>query len=319
MADETVTNPAPPPSPAAPPASAAPTPPPVAGAPDGGGTKSLAEGGGGDDKPQVVPATWPDTWREILSAGDQKFLQRLTRFNSPGNFAKSWLAAQQKISSGELIKAKPDGKNEEALNEWRAEAGIPAKPEGYLENVPNGLVIGENDKPLVGAFLADMHTADAPPEFVHKALSWYYANQEKMLEERFNGDRTHRQQGEDELRAEWGPEYRPNLNGVHALFKTHAPAGLLEEFFSARMANGTLLGDHPGVLKFFAAVSREVNPHGTVTPIEGKTQIETIATEKEALRKEMADNRSDYWKNETKQARWRELDEMEQRHKQRAG
>lgn len=285
---------------------------------------TIATGNDGGDKEQAVPANFPTNWKEIMAAGDEAGLKKLNRYQSPGNFFKAYRALEQKIGTGELVRSKPEGEENDpafktALNEWRAQVGIPEKPEGYLERVPDGIVVGEDDKPVIESFLKDMHAADMPPAQVHQALRWYYNNQENMAVQRLEADKANRAKNEDVLRAEWGPEYRPTLNGIRSLFDTHGSKDLLNQLFSARMPDGSPLGDNIDVLKFLANLSREVNPHGTVTPIEGKTALETVETELEGIEREMKDNRSDYWTNERKQARWRELDELRTKHKKRAG
>lgn len=287
------------------------------GAPDA----TLAEGGGGEDQPQAVPAEFPPNWREVMAGGDDKLLSRLKRFSSPANLTKSWLASQQKIGSGELIRAKPDGSDEGALNEWRASVGIPETADGYLEKLPDGLVIGEDDKAATDTFTAAMHAVDAPPEYVHQALKWYHDHQEQVVTARALADREGRQTTEDELRSEWGPEFRANVNGAVAVIEAHGAEGLKDKFFSARLADGTPLGDDPDTLRFLTALNRQINPAGTITPAPGQTPLQTITAEKKALESLMPDRNSAYWKGpeaEGKQARWRELDDMERSHGPRA-
>ena len=287
------------------------------------GAATIIDGGGSLDaaEPGATPATWPANWRDIAAGGDAKTLGYLNRYASPVNVVKALMATRQKISTGELLRTKPDGEDETALNEWRAQAGVPEKPEGYLEKLPDGLIIGEDDKPNVESFLTRMHAADAPPALVHEALGWYYATQEKQAAERAEADRANRAKNEDALRSEWGPEYRPNLNAVHALIDSHGSADVKEKLFGARLADGTPLGDDPHLLRFLAGVSREINPHGTVTPGAGQTPLQGIESEIGALELEMKDTKGKapdgYWRNETKQKRLRDLYDMRERHKGR--
>ncbi len=292
---------------------------PPATAPDGGGT--IAEDTGEDDVAPESPANWPTNWREVAAGGDKKTEQYLNRYNSPANVVKALMATRQKISSGEMLKAKPDGEDEAALNEWRAQAGIPEKPGGYLDKLPDGLVIGEGDEARVESFLAKMHAADVPPGHVHESLKWYYELQEQQAAEQAETDRTSRAQNDDTLRSEWGPEYRANLNGIHALLATHGNEELTERLFSSRFADGLPLGNDPVFLGFLSAVSREMNPHGTVVPNTGETVMQTINSELAQLQTEMADTKGPYWngpESESKQARLRELYEMQDKHKGRA-
>lgn len=288
---------------------------------------TLGEAGGGEDKEQAVPANWPANWREIMAGGDEKAIAKLSRYNSPANVFKAYRAMEQKMSSGELLRSKPTGDPadpavKQALGEWRAQAGIPEKPEGYLEKIPSGIVIGEQDKPLVESFIKDMHGADVPPAIVHKTMEWYYQNQEKALEARYEADKVNRQQNEDTLRSEWGPEFRSNINAIHSLFDTYGNKEILNTLFTARLADGSPLGDNPDILRFLSGVAREINPAGTVTPIEGKTPIETLKTEMQMLETEMRDRHSAYWRGpmaEDKQQRYRELIEMQQKYERKAG
>lgn len=285
---------------------------------------TLADGGGEPEpQPSATPASWPANWRDIAAGGDTKALQYLSRYNSPANVVKALMATRQKISTGELLRTKPDGADEQALNEWRAQAGVPEKPEGYLEKLPGGLVIGEADQPRIQSFIQDMHAADAPPDLVHKALGWYYANQEKEAAERAEADRAFRAKAEDEMRADWGPDYRPQLNGIRNMLDSHGTPELRERLFGARMGDGTPLGDDPAALRFLSAIARELNPHGTVVPAAGQTATQTIDAEITVLEAEMAQAKNppagSYWKSDAKQARLRELYDMRTRHKARAG
>lgn len=316
----------------APDTTAAPVTAPVAPATNGAAapateSPTLGEAGGGEDKEQAVPANWPANWREIMAGGDEKAIAKLSRYASPANVFKAYRAMEQKMSSGELLRSKPTGDPndpavKQALTEWRAQAGIPEKPEGYLEKIPSGLVIGEQDKPMVESFIKEMHSADVPPAIAHKALQWYYQTQEQALEQRYESDKINRQQNEDALRSEWGPEFRSNLNAIHSLFDTYGNKEILNNLFTARLADGSPLGDNPDILRFLSGVAREINPSGTIVPIEGRSASETIKTEMQGLEAKMADRHSDYWKGPSAanlQARYRELIELQQKFDRRAG
>src|SRR3990167_9413465 len=187
-------------------------------APDGG--KPLALGGGGEDKPVTTPADWPENWPDVMAGGDAKLAAQYRRYHSPAAIGKAFVSLRQRMDSGELARARPDGDPDDpavkqALTEWRATAGIPEKPDGYLDKVPDGIVFGENDKPMLDGFLKDMHAKDVPPPYVHEALRWYKANEEKVINDRAVADKQHRATAEDEMRAEWGPDYRGHMQLIH--------------------------------------------------------------------------------------------------------
>jgi len=274
-----------------------------------------------DDVPAKAPPTWPDNWRELGASGDEKVQKLLNRYSSPQGVIKALIAAQKKISSGEIPKPKPEGEDPEAMKAWRAENNIPEKPDDYLSGIPDGVVIGEEDKDISADFLKAMHAKDVPAAIVHDALSWYIGIKEKQAEQQNERDKKFRAGSEDVLREEWGDEYRGNLNGIVSVINQFGDDKLRTRMFAARMADGTPLGDDPDFLRFMASVSREINPRGTVVPTGGQTVTQAIEAEIEQLEKEMADTKGrtyDYYKNPRKQERYRELLDLRDRHKARA-
>ena len=257
-----------------------------------------------------------------MAGDDPKALTYFKRYNQPGNVGKALMAMRQKMDAGETARAKPDGTDDAALNEWRAQAGIPDESKGYLENMPDGLVIGEDDMPIAESFAAYMHGKDASPNVVHDGLGWYLEHEQEVIAARAELDQKGRATNEDTMRARWGQEYRVNLNGVTSLFNSHGAAGLLDRFFEARFADGSLVGDDPDTLEFLSQVNRTINPHGVITPAEGQTAIQTIKTRMTELNALMSDKNSRYWKGaeaEGLQAEWRQLDEARERHENRGG
>lgn len=307
------------PPPASPPADSVGLPPSSPDGADGAGGGTIGTSDGAPPPGQPAPATWPDDWRAQMAGDDTKELARLERVQSPADLYRSYRALEAKVSSGDLNTPKPEG--DEEIATWREQQGLPADPDGYLESVPEGLVFGDDDKPLLDGFLKSMHDSDAPPEIVHQALAWYKQLEQDKIADRAEEDAKIHTESEDTLRGEWGADYRGNVNGMHGLFLTHGTDGLMEQFFTARMDDGSMLGDHPDTLRFLTAISKEINPHGSITPNEGETIVQKVAEEKAQLELEMEDTKNvkyDYYKNPAKQARYRELLEMEDRVKARA-
>ncbi len=261
------------------------------------------------------PGVWPDDWRNLMAGGDPKLLTRLKRYASPQNIFSALNAAQRKISSGDLIAAKPDGEDAVAMNEWRASIGVPETPDGYLAELPHGLVIGEADKPYIDTFTAKMHDADMPPDAVHKALEWWHENEAQMAADRTALDETDRATCEDELHAEYGPDWPRYRNAVKGLFSLHGQEGLEAEIMSSRMADGQAFGSNTAMMKFLVNTALALNPNATatITPAAGKTVIETINAELAKLNGEMANKNGPYWKgpeSAAMQARALELNQM---------
>jgi hypothetical protein len=259
-------------------------------------------------KADPAPRDWA-TLRTQYAKGDEKLEKRLARYSSPEAVIDALIAAQAKISSGSLKSVLPEKATPEQLAEWRAENGVPAKPEDYDTTLSNGMVVGEDDKPFVDKFTKQAHDLNMSQPQVQKVLEWYYADRENQVAEMRQADSANRAESEEAMRGEWGSEYKLNINLINGLLDT-APAGLKDKLFGARLADGTPLGDSPDALRWLANMARTVNPVATVAPGAGANAAQAIDTELEGLVKQMGDRDSPYWKgtsSEKLQARYREL------------
>lgn len=269
------------------------------------------------DPPQDPPSdSWGDDWRQNYAGEDEKMAKRLERYASPKAALDALVAAQNKISSGELKTAlQPDATDEETA-QWRTENGIPENVDGYEINLPNGIVVGEEDKPIVDSFLESALASNLHPDQVNSALAWYYDNQEQQALELENADNELKQKSEDALRVEWGQDYRRNIQLANNLLDG-APEGVKDQIMGARLADGTPLGNNPDALNWLVDLSRKVNPVATVVPGSGTNAVQAIETELANLKGMMGDRSSEYWKGDNSaknQARYRELVEVMEKH-----
>lgn len=265
--------------------------------------------------------TWPDDWRDQLVGNDEKLLKRMQRYASPRDVANALIAAQNRISSGELRSAlKPNATPEEAAA-WRAENGIPDAPEKYDLKMPNGIVFGEEDKPFVDSFLKSAHAANFHPDQVKAALAWYHQDRETQIEAMAAKDAQQRDATRDELVAEWGVnDFKRNSNQIMSLLDT-APTGVKEILMAARGPDEGALFNNPNVLRFFDSLARQINPVATVVPGVTGNIGTAIGDEIQKYEKMMGNKNSEYWKGanaEKNQARYRELVSARERMGQRA-
>lgn len=279
------------------------------GAGDSTGTYTSSGGSTGS-----VSFKWGDGWREAIAGSDAKILQRLGRFATPEDMWKSYTALEARMSSGELKTAKPKDATPEALAQWRKDNGIPEKPGDYDLKFDNGLVIGEEDKPVIDAFLEVAHKNDLPPSAVKEAVAWYYQTAEKQTEERAAKDTEAAQKAVDALRAEYGNEYRPNLNAMQSLLDL-APAGLKDKLLHGRLADGTPVGSSVDAIKWLVGLARQVNPVGTVVPAGTANPGQAIEAEISKYESMLGNRNSEYWKGDKAawhQNRYKELIEAKQ-------
>lgn len=306
MPDEVIETAAPAPAPAAPapspaapsPSPAAPSPAPAAPAPSPAAPAAPAAA-----PKEPVAATWPEDWRDQMAGGDDKLRKQLDRFASPKDVTSAWRAFQVKLSAGELKSTLPKDAKPEEVQKWRAENGIPEKHTDY--KMPEGMTIGEADKPLIDLFLQDMHGKNASPDVVQAAVQSYYRIQETQLAKIAEADVAHKAEMEDTLRGEWGGEYRGNVNAIKGMLEA-APGGIADKILSARMGDGRAIANDPAVLAWLASTARELNPVATVVPAGGD-QMGAIQDEIASIEKLMREDRNAYNKDEKKQARLREL------------
>lgn len=263
-----------------------------------------------EDKPVAAPADWPEDWRDKFADGDEKELKRLGRFKSPVDIMKSYRAMETKLSSGDLKAGLAADASEDEVAAYRKDNGIPEAPDGYLESLPDGLVVGEDDKAMADSFLERVHAKNAPPEFVNEALSWYQDLKETEASQRSEADEQARVNSTDELRGEWGGQYTPTMNSIKAMLQsgpTQEDGTFDELVMQSRTADGTPFASHPDVLRWLADQSKLANPAGFITPAAGKTQAQSIQDEMAEIEKVMRTNRSAYNKDQKMQARYLEL------------
>lgn len=258
---------------------------------------------------QRAAEKWGESWRQDYAGQDAKMLARLERYQSPKAALDALIAAQNKISAGELVKPLSATSTPEEIAAWRTQNGIPDKPEGYLATLPNGLVVGEEDKAVVSSFLQSIHGLNADPKIAHTAIKWYTDFQEQQVAQRQEADNVDKQATEDKLRAEMGADYRANVNHIQSFLST-APKEVSAMIANARGPDGKALFNNPDFVNWFSGLAREISPVGTIVGGMSGGNVQAIGDEIATLEKEMGNRNSTYWKGsqaEQKQARYRDL------------
>lgn len=270
------------------------------------------------DKTVTAPADWPDDWRDKAASGDDKFRKRLDRFASPADLVRSYRALEQKVSSGEVKQPLPENATDEQKTAWRKDNGIPDKPEAYVEKValPNGMVVGEADKPLIGEFAKMAHGKNWTPGQFNDALSFYYETQDKEQQAVLARDSEHRKTAEDALRGEWGNDYRRFTAGIDN-FLGSAPDGLGKLLAGGRLADGTMIANDPRFIKWMNGLNMELNPASTLVPA-GSDAGKALSSRKAEIEKRMREDRSGYFKDQPMQAEYLKILEAEERMNKRS-
>jgi len=259
---------------------------------------------------------WPDKWREMLAGNDEKMLNALKVIGSPTDLGKSWRSAQVMISSGELKKANKltADATPEQVAAWRKENGIPETPDKYDLS---GVEIAEEHKGIVGEWTKAMHAANATPEQVKAGLKAYYdmvGQQETVLAE---NNQKALQEVEEALRAEYGGEYRTNINLFKGMIQA-LPDNIGQRLLEATMPDGVKFVNSPQVMQWLVGMARQSNPVGALLPAAGVATLADAEKELASYKQKMGDRFSDYWSGPTaaqQQQRVRELNALIQKSK----
>jgi hypothetical protein len=254
-----------------------------------------------DAKTDTKVADWPEDWREKVAGGDAKVASRLSRYASPKALADALINAQNKLASTRPVLGK--NATEDEIKEYREALGIPESPEKYDLSAYK---IEGNDKALIEGYLAKAHATHQTPEQVKAGIDAYFEIAGKIDQERIANDAQKIKDTEDELHAEWGREFRSNIERVNA-FLDSAPEGLKERFFKGRLADGIPIGSDPATLRWLLSLELERNPTGVVVPGGGGDKQQTVDDELKAIDDFRRSNSKAYFKDEKMQARERTL------------
>lgn len=271
---------------------------------------------------------WGDDWRKKLAGDNADELKRLERFQGPENIYQSYRELEKRMSAGELKTSLPKNATAEETARWRTENGIPAKPDEYKINLPAGKQPPKEDDVFLKAFLKDAHDANYTQGQVDQAVKSFYAEVDRQTSAIDEAESELAKKTEDQLRLEWGADYRTNKAMAEALL-TRAPAGFRDRFLNGYLIEKKAGAEDiripikasPDAWKWLVQLEREINPAATVVPGAGGNVGQTIATEIAELKKLMAVETSEYWKGpkaEQHQARYRQLLEAEEKLKAKA-
>ena len=278
---------------------------------------TVLNGGGKDTPAPAAPATWPDDWRQKMAGGDERLLKRLERMADPTLIPKAWLESERKLSATRPQAPPAADAPPEEIAAYREANGIPKEPAGYLKDLPDGLVIGKADKPLMEKFVADMHGQNAPAGIVHSAIASYYRLQEEQAAERAGMDARAHDTATTELKASWGGDYTRNINALNGWLDT-AGAEVKHVIANARGPDGTPLFSNPAAVRWFTAQMLEANPLATIVPAAGGNAGKGVEERMAEIRKVMRTDRAAYDKDPKLQAEFLELTRALERVKQKA-
>lgn len=246
--------------------------------------------------PAPVEPKWRDDWRSVLAGEDEKEAKRLERFKAPEDIYSSYRELEKKLSSGEYTKPLPKDANEEDVAKWRKDNGIPEKFDGYYEGLGD-LVIGDEDKPIFDDFFESViHKHNLPPEMAKEVAGWYYDLQKSEQDANFMQDNQQKKQVEDELREEWGSDYRVNVSmGLNLVDRL--PESVRDLVKNTRLPGGQALLNNKDFWGWLVGIERQINPSSTLVPA-GSDPLQATESRLDEIAKIRKTNPKEYYGNE---------------------
>lgn len=230
---------------------------------------------------------WPEDWRDKLAGGDDKLKNLLSRYTAPDAFAKAFKELRAAYDSRKPAKDEtaelPENPTDEQLAAWRKAKGVPEKPEDYEIEMPEGKELSDAEQEIIADFTKAMHEKNMPADTV-KVISGWFLDYEDMVAQK-NADRAYqaRLDTEEKLRAEWGPDYRPNVNLMSNVLQEHLGSNA-STFLQTQLMDGTRIGDNEVFVRLMADLARKV---GGSTAELYTTDVHTTGTSLETRKAEL--------------------------------
>ena len=257
-------------------------------------------------------------WRTEIAGEDAKFAKTLERFDSPAIFGKSFQEGQELISSGKMKDDLPAADaDEETVKAYREANNIPLEAADYLKDLPDGLILGEDDGPIAEVFMGALHSVHAPPTYAHALIGAYNSFAEQQQEAQSTLDIEQAKEATDSLRESWKGDYRANINMVGAFLEKTFGKEAKEQLLNGRFQDGRGFMNDPKILEGIAAVQRTLDPLTEIVPAGGDA-AQTLNDEIADIEKFMREHRTAYNKDEPKQLRLRQLYDIRIKHEEAA-
>jgi len=221
-------------------------------------------------------------------------LNELGRYATPEDALAALIEAKRTLRAGQIMKVPGKDATPEQVKEWRAANGIPEDPKQYLEKLPEGLAINDQDLPMFQDFVSKIHGTNAKPEVVHAAVEWYNDFVSQQQEAAAARDNEFAKTAEKALKEEYGAKYRDNISMANQFIANTFSPDIVAALTQARTPDGRMLLDIPEVVHGFLKAQLEIDPSATVVP-GGGGGMGALDAELEKLENEMKTNRKEFY------------------------
>ena len=195
-----------------------------------------------------TPETNTD-WRAVLS-DELRADKSLENIKDIPSLAKSYIHAQKLVGADKI----PVPNKHATEDDWNAvysKLGRPETPDGYKFNLPEDQKVNEEG---LKVFADHAHKLGLLPNQAEGMVKFYNQMRAEELAAADSTAEAARQKATSELQTEWGQAYKQKLTAANNVVAEVFPKG----FMSMNLEDGTKIGDHPAVIKAFAALAEKM-------------------------------------------------------------
>jgi len=232
----------------------------------------------------------------------------LSRFASPEALMDSYFNAQNKIRTTQTTPQRPnENSTEEEIAAYREANNVPETPDGYEYNLPEGLIVGDDDKVLLDGFMELAHSHNIPQEAVDAIVNSHFTNMEKQNQMEVMQFEQDFITAQEILKGEMGVDYERNINHL-ATFMQDTLGDDWEVMEGAIGADGVPLMSNPAIIRKLSILANQTDPVARVMP-QGMRNVDSVDSEIKKIESMFSnpEERRKYNSDPKLQSRYREL------------
>jgi len=188
---------------------------------------------------------------------DFKEEKSLQNFQNMNDFVKSYLHSQ-KLVGADKIPVPNKMATDEDWNAVYERLGRPETPDGYKYELPKETKLEES---TLKAFSEEAHKLGLLPKQAQGIINYYNSMAEQSEQAAQVNEEAARASAEAELRKEYGPAYDLKIAQARNLATNSLGSDFLK---NTKLADGTVLGNHPQVVRAFADLASKMSEDSMV-------------------------------------------------------
>jgi len=188
---------------------------------------------------------------------DFKEEKSLQNFQNMNDFVKSYLHSQ-KLVGADKIPVPNKMATDEDWNAVYQRLGRPETPDGYKYELPKETKLEES---TLKAFSEEAHKLGLLPKQAQGIINYYNSMAEQSEQAAQVNEEAARASAEAELRKEYGPAYDLKIAQARNLATNSLGSDFLK---NTKLADGTVLGNHPQVVRAFADLASKMSEDSMV-------------------------------------------------------